>query len=574
MRPIRAAWIVLVALWGALAAHVATGQFSFTEEASVRGVNEVVLYGTTEEAFGVGVAFADLDRDGDPDLITLGSLDGWIGLYENDGSGTFTDHGPSSGVPPITKPSGVMPGDYDGDGDLDLYVTLSVGNNMLLRNDGGFLFTDVAADMGVDDGGAGMGASWADYDLDGDLDLYVANRTQEGTSDLPNRLFRNDGFSFTNVASLLSVEFASDPTFQPIFFDMEGDGDADLYISNDKGYVQGVANRLCRNDGGVFTNISSGSGADVGYNSMGVAVGDIDDNGLLDLYPTNTPEGNALLVQGPTGVFADVSAAAGVESFRTGWGALLLDLNNDTFDDLFVCNFDGPNRLYAHNGTWPMIDEALPAGVASPGFSYGVAAADVDGDGDLDLAVTESFSPIFLFINQISPSDHWIKFRVVGTGRNRDAVGASVNVLTGTQWRTSQVLLGHSYKSQSDLTVHYGLGSSNEVDEVRVRWPGGTERSWRRLGSRATWTLLPDEHLGDRDLDGDLDWSDYQALSVCWASMPGGAFGPGCEWFDMDRDSDLDLVDVRIFLTRSGVLDDLRYDPSSFGSLRGLLTSL
>ncbi|MGA1224244.1 MAG: FG-GAP-like repeat-containing protein, partial [Phycisphaerales bacterium] len=244
----------------------------FTEEAAQRGVNYTVTDGAFGGSgqYGCGVALVDLDNDGDDDLIATGNSAGQIALFANDGTGHFVDRTASSGLPAVTKVSGVVAGDYDGDGDLDLFITRWLAPAMLFRNEGGLFFANATSQAlltGIS--GAGAGCSFGDFDGDGDLDLAIAMRTNTNSNMMRNRFYRNNGNgTFTDISVALGVDdgFAS---FQCILQDLDRDGDCDLYVSNDKG-MPGVAwNRYFRNEGGVFTE-ELDSGACIAIDSMGV----------------------------------------------------------------------------------------------------------------------------------------------------------------------------------------------------------------------------------------------------------------------------------------------------------------
>jgi len=240
----------------------ANAESPFTEEAFLRGI----AYTTSENnTFGKGLAFVDLDADGDDDLIATGAANGVVGIWENDGDGFFT-YRQTGGTPrALPKASSVCAADYNADGLKDVYIGNWVGGggNLLLRNNGNFSFTDVAQEAGVNDLGAAGGCAWADYDNDGKIDLYVANRTGSESSPIPNRLYRNRGDgTFVDVAQELGVADQR-LSCQVLWFDLGNDGDADFYLSTDKGYATGLGNRMFRNDGGTFVEISAQSGTDI-----------------------------------------------------------------------------------------------------------------------------------------------------------------------------------------------------------------------------------------------------------------------------------------------------------------------
>ena len=466
----------------------------FTEEAIARGIDYFVNQGTSD---GSGVAFADLDNDGDPDLIVIGGNGGLIGVYENDGTGTFLDRSAGNGIPLIIGTSGVVAGDYDGDGDLDLYFSNHIVPNVLARNDGNFQFTDVSVVAGVDDAGPGTGCTWGDYDNDGWIDLYVANRSIPSAKDshaIPNRLYHNLGNgTFEDVAAALGVDvdvWPSGLTYQAIFFDFDNDADADLYLSTDKGMKNPAHNWLFENVDGSFIDVGFISGAQVQIDSMGVAVGDFDGNLFQDLYCTNTPSGNPLLLNQGNGTFFESSGIAGVEALQLGWGALFFDYDNDGHQDLYVCNMYDPNRLYRNGGSWPCVDVAEALAMDDAGRSFGVATADIDNDGDLDLVVQNDMEKIRLYINHEGEKRRWIKFNIVGQGHNHFAIGAQVRVRVGSVWRLREILAGgNGYKGQNELTVHFGLDDALMVDEVVVTWPGGDTRTLKNFETNRTWRI-------------------------------------------------------------------------------------
>lgn len=507
----------------------------FTEEALARGLDYSAIF---TEAFGYGVGLVDLDQDGDADVVALGRSDGIIGIFENDGTANFTDRSATSGIPIMPRPSGVSAADYDGDGDLDLFVSCWMEGDRLLRNDGGFVFTDVTLEAGLGDVGAGTGSSWGDFDGDGWIDLHLSNRTgahEGGTepADEPNRLYRNRGDgSFDEQLSATGLA-GERLTFQSIFLDYDRDGDADLYISNDKCETAN-RNRMWRNDGGSWTDVTDVAGTGVCQNSMGVAVGDFDGDGYFDLYPTNTPEGNPLFIGQANGTFQEIAGVAQVESFAIGWGARFVDFDNDGWRELYVANILAPNRLYDHDGQWPASDLAPALGVAGLDNSYGIASADLDLDGDHDLVVSNAPGPLRLYINHEGSQRSWTRLKVAGRDNDPFGIGAIVEVRTGARWQVDEVRAGASYKSQNEIPLHFGLDDATMVDEVVTTWPGGTTRTQRNLPVDTAFTLYPPERLGDADGDGDVDRLDLVAFVACKTTPAPGNLQPGCEMMDFD----------------------------------------
>jgi len=519
------------------------GPAPFTEEAVARGVDYFTPQRLGLLGFGYGVAFADLDNDGDPDFVACGSATGLIGLWENDGAGVFTNRAATAGAPLTPEASGLIAFDYDADGDLDLYITQVGVGNVLLRNDGGFAFTDVSATAGVADTGPGMGPAAGDYDGDGYLDIYVTNY------DTIDRVYHNNGDgTFDEVAGSLGL---ADPWrgYQAVFFDYDRDGDADLYVSNDKkSPIETVMhNRLYENSNGVLIDVSIGSGADINIYSMGVAVGDFNGDGLPDMYCTNLAhEPNALLINLGSGQFVRSEVTAQVESYRIGWGAAFLDYDNDRHCDLYVCNSFAANRLYAHGGSWPCVDIGPSVGVDSSKQSYSMALADVDDDGDMDIAVQNNDERLELFINHEGSSRHWAKVRVIGEAPNHFAVGATVAVRVGSQWDYREVYAGgNGFKGANDLTLHFGLDAADAIDEMEITWPGGATRTMTNIAADQTWHIYPPARLGDSNADGDVTLIDYADLAECVADP--SQWPTSCNVFDLDGNGAINLTDYAGF---------------------------
>ena len=346
-------------------------------------------------------------------------------------------------------------------------------------------------------------------------------------------------------------------SFQAVFFDYDLDGDVDLYLANDKGSPE-FPNRLWKNVGGIFTDVSEESGTDVFDDLMGVAVGDFDRNGFPDLYVTNIPQGNPLLLNQGDGTFLEAHEKAGVGVFASGWGTLFFDYDNDGDEDLYVVNSIAANVLFRYDGSFPATDVAEEMGLAQRGSSFCTAVADVDDDGDLDILLQTGLMRIQLLINHASDgngdSNNWLKVRLVGVGANKHAVGARIVLQAGGEAQSRQVFSGIGYKSSSTLVQHFGLGDADLAETVVVHWPSGVESVLHNVG--ANQTLVVNEacaQYGDFDCDGATTLSDYALLQAC-LSGPGVETAPvGCVEFvvhsaDVDGDGDLDLKDAAVFL--------------------------
>ncbi len=536
--------VLLVTLAGVSSAALASNPLDFSDEAVARGIDYDI--GFNYDQFGAGLMMVDVDGDGDLDIIIGGAADNTIGIYENDGTGNFTDRTATSGISLSAKSSGMNAADYDNDGDLDLLINGWLVPNKLYRNNGDFTFTDVAPAAGLGLVAPTFASSWADVDGDGHLDLYTSVRTFYNANPTRNKFYHNNGDgTFTEMANAMGIEAGNDPTLLSAFFDFDRDGDDDLYLGTDKGSGGVLTNRLYQNDGGVFTEVTAATNAEAYIDCMGIAVGDINFDGFFDLYLTNTPPGNKLLVHDGIGAYIDETVSAGVGSYRVGWGTVFADFDNDTELDIYLCNMLGENRLYRGSQTWPLIDEGPSAGVAEISNVFCVAIGDVDGDNDLDILAGDTDGKAHLYINNSVDAsiNSWVRFNVVGNNSNVFGVGTCVDIEADGKAQVRQVRSGVNYKAQDEFTLHYGLGASKTIDTVTVIYPGGEIRILTNAPANQTWTLYPQSRLGDPNGNGRIDLVEL-AAAIAARTAPGQTINPGDEIFDMDGDFDIDLDDL------------------------------
>ncbi|MGA3044873.1 MAG: CRTAC1 family protein [Bryobacteraceae bacterium] len=463
------------------------------------------------ESLPGGLGVIDFDGDGWPDLFCVNGAavpslvktgpEYSNRLYRNNRNGTFTDVTGKAGLAGEGYGMGVAVGDYNNDGNEDLFV-VGVHGNRLYRNNGDGTFSDVTERAGLQSPALrkywSVAAAWIDYDKDGHLDLFISNYCDwdPGSDPVcagychpdvyraePMQLFHNNGDgTFTQVTSRDVFPEVLGKGMGIAIADFAGDGSLGLFVANDN-----ARNLLFQTTGRGFREISIDAG--VGYNGdgrnisgMGADFGDIDGDGRPDLVMTGLKnETYELFLNRGAGSFDDGSASSGLLTLSrpwNGWGCGLVDLDNDGWLDLFVANggLDAkqpqPNRIF-HNSRGKFTDVSEGAGkdFANPGLHRGVVFADFDRDGRVDAAVTAIGGPIELWWNR-SPHKNWLQLRLRGKRSNRSAIGAQVTCksASGTQSRTVTNSVG--YASSSDLTVHFGLGADPSAI-VEIRWPSG-----------------------------------------------------------------------------------------------------
>ncbi len=542
----------------------------FTEEAIERGLVYTVNFPQMNGLYGFGCGFVDLDGDGDADILTLGGSPSLVGVFENLGNGTFVDRTATAGITGITKPSAFAAGDLNNDGRIDLYISQIDQPNRIFRGlapgPNGPTFGSVTAPA-VAVNGACKAVSLADFDNDGDLDIFapVYRNGSPGSVGKPHSLFRNDGaFQFVDVAASNGLTKPA-YTFLGVWTDIDLDGDVDLYLSNDRGHLQPFfqGNQLFRNDNGQLVEISAGSGANVQLFSMGVGVGDFDRNGYPDFYCTNianvnqpTLGQNPLLLNQGNNTFVRGDQLWGVGSFTTSWGAEMFDLDNDGALDLYVNNQFGSNSFFRGAQVPPATSITLIAGApgGETGYSYASCSADVDGDGDEDLLVGDVGVNNMLYINHEGELRNSVRIAVVGKGGNRTSIGATLLARRDPNGPVQFHDIhsgGRSYLGNNLPIAHIGLDQRTTLHEVTVRWPlgidGGPTRVIRNLPAQGQWKVYPPSLLGDVDGDGQLTAIDRVTLTTCMAR----GFQSGCEIMDFDGDSDIDGDDDFLFTKRA-----------------------
>jgi len=509
------------------------------------------------ECVGAGVGLVDVDGDGDLDLYLVqgGDVTGDGGLVLgprsrdalllNDGDARFVDAGEAGGELGAGFGFGVTAADVDDDGDEDLLVT-SLGVNELLVNDGDGRFAR-AADAG---GLAGEAADWSiaaafgDVDLDGDLDAYVTNYLHHdrehrllrgkpcpwlgcdvpcgpvGLDAQPDRLHVNDGTGrFTDVTAAAGLgDVKPGYAFQPVFTDVEGDGDLDLFVANDS-VANGFHVNLGPGDDGLprfeERGLRSGlalSATGQAQAGMGVAVGDVDGDGRCDIVMTNfSREENALFLNASSAelgpMFFDESRTAGLgrgSYFDLGWGVCLLDAELDGDRDVFVANghvypqvdgcdisqlaFAQRNRLFEQVRPGRFAEATAGGGGLDPVRpSRGAAAGDLDGDGDVDLVVSEIDGPPTLLLNESPRRGSWIQLDLRPLVA---AVGARVELRAGERRLVGEVRRGSSFASTEDRRLHFGVPADGEPLEAIVHWIGGARERFGGLRPGTVATLV------------------------------------------------------------------------------------
>ncbi|NUQ62618.1 MAG: CRTAC1 family protein [Pirellulales bacterium] len=486
------------------------------------------------ETVSAGLALFDYDQDGDIDIYFLNGapLPGTEvdetptnALYRNDGGWKFVDVTREANVGDPKYGLGVAAADYDNDGDQDVYVN-NFGPNVLYRNNGDGTFSDTTNKAGVANGHrVGAGVSFLDIDKDGYLDLYVSNyvvfsfelhrpltvlgiptyRTPSDYAPDPDTLYRNQGDgTFEDVSASSGIAAHAGTGMGIVSADYDNDGDTDVFVCNDV-----HANFLFQNDGkGHFDEVAMISGTAFDYSgaaqgSMGVDCGDYNNDGLLDFFQTSYQgQMPALYRNLGAGMFEDVTlqARAGISAFpHVNWGTGFVDFDNDGDRDIFLAcghlmdnielrddttSYLARNILLLNTGNGQFLDvsESSGDGMDVKLSSRGTGFDDLDNDGDIDVVVLNSRREPTILRNDSANDHHWLQVHLQGVHTNRDGVGSRVKVVAGDLTQIDEVHSGRGYQSHHGSRLHFGLGRRDRVDRVEVRWLGGAVEVFDEIG--------------------------------------------------------------------------------------------
>ncbi|HEV2116869.1 MAG TPA: CRTAC1 family protein [Terriglobales bacterium] len=500
------------------------------------------------ESISGGIGLFDCDNDGRLDIVIVnGSTvdryrqggDPMVTLWHQEANGTFTDITQQAGLTRRGWGMGVAVADFDNDGNLDLYVT-GYGGNVLYRNKGNCVFEDVTDKAGVRGGGFSTGAAWADYDRDGHVDLFVSRYVHFDMDHLPvpgskqfcrykgvavqcgpwgmvgesDLLFHNRGDgTFEEVSKKAGV---SDPDgyygLGVEWADYDNDGWPDLFVADDS-----TPKYLYHNEhNGTFkeTGMLLGAALDADGNalgSMGVDFADYDHSGRLSIFVSNFADQPNTLYRnlGEQG-FSDVSWTSGLGQASyplVGWGTGFFDMDNDGWSDLFVANghvypqmdevagsapYRQPLLLYRNNrdGTFEDVAAAAGLGAIPANSRRGAAFGDIFNTGNVDVVITNMDGPPTLLVNRNQDGYHRVLFRLIGSKSNRAAIGARVTVRARALVQFDEVRGGSGYLSQNDLRLHFGLGAADSIDSVEIRWPSGAVEKLARLPADTIYTIV------------------------------------------------------------------------------------
>ncbi len=435
---------------------------------------------------GLGWCTGDFDGDGDLDIISVASPGAAYSYFRNDGAMTWSDQSASAGlgVAPLVRQ--LTCADVDNDGDQDVYVCNNAVPNQLFINDGTGTFTEEAAARGVDYLGNTWAAAFGDYDRDGQLDLYLGIRNDPALLYTPNLLYRNTGDGYFNDVTISTGAGEMGLTLVVVWFDYNEDGWPDIFCANDKGTSQ-PPNAVYRNNtDGTFTEVSASINAMQGICGMGLDFLDAFNDGGQDVYCTDSGTDHLFLVWDPTTqTYVQMQNQLGVGVVTSiGWACHFLDYDNDCWPDLHVVHGLGANLMFRNPGAsvgsvTPWIDVTGTTGVGTFHQQYSAVVADFDQDGRLDilnaLQGTTATTPAFGFqmLKNGAGAGNWLNIDTEGVLSNRDGLGARVRVTAGGLTQEQQVRSGIGYVTGSPHNLHFGLGPSTIVDRIEITWPSG-----------------------------------------------------------------------------------------------------
>jgi hypothetical protein len=488
------------------------------------------------EEMGNGVALFDYNNDGLLDILLVNGSTFEVlenpsvprtssRLFRNNGDGTFTDVTRQSGLINEGWGMAVAAADFDNDGFTDVFIT-NFGSNALFRNNGNGTFTNITKEAGLEGGNWSAGCSWGDFDGDGRLDLYVARYVDfdrakipapgaakyclyrgvpvacgpQGLVGLPDLYYHNEGNGkFREVSRDAGIRDTSLAYGLGVAaLDFDNDGFLDIFVANDS-----MPNYLWRNKGnGTFEEVAMESGCAVSadgrpQSNMGIAIGDYNNDGWLDILVTHFSEDYDALYRNTKGQFDDVSFEAGLGTVTfsdLGWGVGFIDYDNDGWRDIFLSQghiypqadkagnkWNQPDMLFRNerNGRFTLVDHK-ESGLLDVRSSRGAAFGDLDNSGRIWAVVNNIDQPPYLY-KPGGPSGAWIRIKLTGTKCNRDAIGARVRVTAGGITQTDEVRSGDSYFSTNDLRLHFGVGGAATIDRVEIRWPDRQVEKYERL---------------------------------------------------------------------------------------------
>lgn len=547
--------IILVAvLVATVSPSVATNKVSKDHGVTFENVS-TLLGPYTREASGGGlggIAWLDYDQDGNLDLYLTNGVFASNGLFRNNGDGTFTDVSVEAGVANGLGNSGVVVGDIDNDGYPDIFLT---GEGRLagpvqtptrmFHNNGDGTFTDITELSGLFGADSALAAAMGDINNDGYLDIFIASPGHipfltgpgTGTSD-ENKLYLNNGdLTFTDITTSAGVsglyvdefgDIVSDGACVASFSDHNNDGLTDIFVGNCNAFfspnidpvpfvVRATPFNLFQNNGdGTFTDVAASAGLNVLGLWMGLAFGDYDNDGNIDLFATSsgTSESgmypHALFRNNGDGTYTEVSTEAGIPNAEFGWGVTFADFDNDGGLDLYQVGSlplfgaigsgqGSPGRLYFNDGSGHFSEDTAATGVdLSSKYTSGLAQADFNGDGFADIAIMTApynlgditvSSEDFVLLRNQGNHNHWLTVRLVGTDSNRDGIGARVQVETGNKRQLHEMRAGSSFASSETPWPTFGLGKHRQA-KITVTWPSGLAETFPNNKSNQLVTLI------------------------------------------------------------------------------------
>ncbi len=434
--------------------------------------------------YGGGVSFVDFNQDGLDDLTFPSGGNTLIHFYQNTGSG-FAES--PTLVLNTSEVKQVIWVDYDNDGDLDLYTTSS-SLNRLYKNTGDLNFEDITPTCGFNDPlKQSFCGSWLDYDEDGLLDLCISHRISHLVGNIT--LYRNLGNDqFQDVTALAGLSNLGNSVLAMATFDMNNDGWEDIYVGQD--YQAG--NLMLKNNGdGTFDNISVSSNSNIQNNTMTTTIGDYNGDGWMDIYLTNTSEGNSFLENQGDETFIEKAGILGVIINEFCWGAVFLDADNDMDLDLHISSTNQSFMFENPNDGLPFIEVTDSWGFENDAnYSVGSAAGDYNGDGRVDFAENNSWPSLPAFWQNNFTENNYIIIDLQGTVSNSMAVGAVIDVFAGGIHQIRRVGCGEGFSSQNAYSQFFGLAENTLIDEINIKWPNGLESTLTDINANQRITII------------------------------------------------------------------------------------